>query len=159
MNTSETFMRLIVLAVLLFFGVQACKTDKEIYIVLGENAGITEQLTASHLKADLEEVLGRTVEIRSEKEPGSTRGQLLLMGTPASHSGIARLAAEKAIVLSADLPGSRGGIWAGIRQKGQKIAVLAGSDVQGMQYAVYQYCQEILGVDPFAYWIGKSPEP
>ena len=31
------------------------------------------------------------------------------------------------------------------------LAVLAGSGVQGMQYAVYQYCREILRVDPFEY--------
>jgi hypothetical protein len=152
-----TFVR-IAFAVGMLFAFQACNTDKEICIVLGEHAGKTEQLTASHLKADLEEVLGRSVQIRSEKELGSISGQILLMGTPASHSSIAKLAAEKVLNLSKDFPGSRGGIWAGIRQQGQRMAVLAGSDVQGMQYAVYQYCREILGVDPFAYWSGKSSE-
>ena len=158
MNPSFKFMRVIALAGLLFSGLQACTTDMEICIVTGENAGKTELLAASHLKADLEAVLGRTVPIRSEKEPGSFPGQVLLVGTPASHSGLAKLAAERAIVLSEDLPGSRGGIRAGISHKGQRSAVLAGSDVQGMQYAVYQYCQEVLGVDPFQYWTGRKPE-
>lgn len=146
---------------LAFFAIlafQACNPGQEIYIVLGENSGITEQLTASHLKSDLDEVLGSPVELINERDGIPETGKILVVGTLASHTTLADFAQKKKIVLSENFPGSRGGIWAVVNKNRGRIAVLAGSDIQGMQYAVYQYCEEILGVDPFEYWSGRTPE-
>lgn len=39
------------------------------------------------------------------------------------------------------------------------IIVLAGADVQGTQYSVYDFSQQFLGTDPLAYWTGSTAEP
>ncbi len=158
MNPTKQIIQFIAFVSLVLFGIQACKTKHDIFIVVGENANKTEQATALHLKTDLEKVLGIPVQLMSEKDGFPRADQILVIGTPASNRIIANFVSEETIILSEGFPGSRGGIWATVNYKEQKVAVLAGSDVQGMQYAVYQYCKEILGVDPFEYWSGKTPE-
>ncbi|MEP2653217.1 MAG: glycosyl hydrolase 115 family protein [Paraglaciecola sp.] len=37
------------------------------------------------------------------------------------------------------------------------LIILSGLDIQGTQYAVYEYSQKILGIDPLAYWTDKQP--
>jgi hypothetical protein len=70
------------------------------------------------------------------------------------------LTERKAIVLSENFPGSRGGIWANVTlQGGQNAILLAGSDAHGAQYAVYDYCKEVLKVDPYEYWTGITAKP
>ena len=120
---------------LLLLFTAAYNNRHNIYVVIGENANKTEQLTAYHLKTDLEKVLGFPVQLMNEKEGFPRSGLILLIGTPVSNSVIASLAQKETNVLSGDYPGSRGGIWATVNHNEQKIAVLAGSDVHGMQYA------------------------
>jgi hypothetical protein len=38
-----------------------------------------------------------------------------------------------------------------------RVVVLSGPDVLGTIYAIYQFSQDYLGVDPMAYWTGKRP--
>ena len=38
-----------------------------------------------------------------------------------------------------------------------KIVLLAGADVRGTVYAIYQFCEEYLGVDPLYYWTDHEP--
>lgn len=143
---------------LVAFALQSCTTSQDVvFVVMGENATVTEEMTASHLQEDLQKVLEKEVLIVNEKEGLPTEGQILLIGTITSNKTIAKLAEREVIILSEKFPGSRGGIRALATIKDQEIAVLAGSDVQGMQYAVYDYCKEILGVDPFEYWSGNRP--
>lgn len=157
MNTIKNIL-LIALAFLALLAFQACNPGQEMYIVLGENSGKTEQLVASHLKSDLEKVLGSPVQFINDTDGIPETGQILVIGTLASNTTIEGFAQKGKIILSGSFPGSRGGIWSKVKEGNQDIVVLAGSDVQGMQYAVYQFCQEILGVDPFEYWSGKAPE-
>lgn len=154
----KKYLHGLALLFLALFGFQACASGDAIYVVIGGNATKTEQLTALHLQTDLEKTLGFRVPLIREGDDLPGASQVLLLGTPATNSIIAGFAKNEKIVLSEHIPGSRGGIWARVDHNGKNIGVLAGSDVQGMQYAVYQYCQEILGVDPFEYWIGKMPE-
>jgi len=105
-------------------------------------------------------VSSQQIYLISEGGDYSNADYLYLLGTPSSNNLISDLVESQTIILSEEFPGSRGGIWANINLgQSKNVCVLAGSDVQGMQYAVYDYCKKILGVDPFEYWSGKLPSP
>jgi Glycosyl hydrolase family 115 len=42
-------------------------------------------------------------------------------------------------------------------QKSSRVVVLSGADVRGTIYAIYQFSQEYLGVDPLYYWTDHEP--
>lgn len=127
------------------------------YLVVGNEANKVEKSTAEDLKSDLSKVLGLEGSIISDIHNIPEGSPTFILGTPKSNSLIASLVKRKTIVLSDDNPGSRGGIWHKIKmENNQATIVLAGSDVQGFQYAVYDYSKEILGVDPLEYWTGKK---
>ncbi|WP_319268665.1 glycosyl hydrolase 115 family protein [uncultured Draconibacterium sp.] len=145
---------------LVLFGFNSCKTNDGVFIIVGEDASVTEKLTAEQLKTDLQKVTSKNIQVISEAEDYSEAKKIILLGTSSSNSLITDLIQSKSIIVSEDFPGKRGGIWAKatFTNKGKAI-VFAGSDVQGTQYAVYEYCKEILDVDPFEYWSGKTPNP
>ena len=143
---------------LMVTGMQGCSSDKPTYIVIGEQAQQAEINTARHLKNDIEEVLQKTVALIRDNDEIPESGDVILVGTSVSNAKIAQLADKQSIILSEKFPGSRGGIWAKVKLADKQNAiVLAGSDVEGMQYAVYEYCRDILGVDAFEYWTGNTP--
>lgn len=138
----------------------SCTDIHSITILAGENIGTTEQITINHLKKDLESVSGKTVSIIDTKKAIPANGIIFLVGTPVSNSTIRELVKSKVLILTENFPGNRGGIWARVNlENGRESVVLAGSDVQGAQYAVYDYCKNVLGIDPFEYWTGKKPNP
>lgn len=126
------------------------------YIVLGENSSKPEQITVSHFKIDIEHALGIEVDIISDVNEVPSDGIVYLIGTTNSNSVIEKLSNNNQICLSSEFPGKRGGIWQKVNIDNREVIVLAGSDVQGTQYAIYDYCKEILKVDPFSYWSGKK---
>ena len=133
---------------------QACRPSKTIQIVVASHATKTEILTAEDLKADLLKVTDFNVEIVSAE--GHKKGPKIILGTANSNRLVQEKLSTKSITLSAENPGPRGGLW-------QKIddhtIVLAGSDVQGMQYAVYDYSEKVLNIDPLHYWTGHTTQP
>lgn len=145
----------------ILFLITSCQ-KKEVstyYIIQGSSIEIVETNLIKELKADLQKVVGNSIKIISDKEKIPADAKVIVVGTPKSNAFIKQLASEKKIVLSEQLPGARGGIWANITLTNNiKAIILAGSDVQGTQYAVYDYAHEILGLDPLAYWTGKKPE-
>lgn len=145
----------------LFVFVSSCtNTNRDTYIIVGVKATKTELITAKHLKNDLENALKEKVQIIDEADGIPSSGFIFFLGTSLSNRSIAGLAKKGSIILSDNFPGSRGGIWAKLTlENGCEAIVLAGSDVQGMQYAVYDYCNEIIGVDPFEYWSGITSTP
>ncbi|MDO8952608.1 MAG: glycosyl hydrolase 115 family protein, partial [Draconibacterium sp.] len=157
MNTKDfkTGFRMVVM-LLLFL--PSCADFHSITIITGENPGTTELITINQFKNDLESVTGEKIQIINDDNAIPTKGTIFLVGTAGSNPAIARLTEKKAIVLNHIFPGKRGGIRAKTHlPDGQDVIILAGSDVQGMQYAVYDYCSEILEIDPYAYWTGKIP--
>ena len=150
---------------LLFFlflatGMFSCVQQKSVFIVIGENASTTEILTANHLKRDLELTSGKTVNIIDSKNAIPENGLIYVVGTPGSNSVIAGLINTNVLVLTENFPGKRGGIWSKVNlTDGNEAIILAGSDVQGAQYAVYEYSHKVLGIDPLEYWTGKLPGP
>jgi len=129
---------------------------KEYYIILGKNASIIEKITANHFKIDLENATGLNVEIAPTSSSIPQKANVFVIGTKKSNPIIAQLSNIGEIELSEIFPGRRGGIWSVANYSDRNVIVLGGSDIQGTQYSVYEYCTEMLKVDPFSYWTGTK---
>jgi len=150
----------LVLLISILFTAHSCKHVNSVSIVIGEKACTTEKLMAKQLKKDLEQVSGKSVTILKTGDIIPSKGVLYVLGTSTSNSIIGSLTEKKAIISSHTFPGKRGGIRVKTNlPEGREVIVLAGSDVQGTQYAIYDYCQKVLGIDPLEYWTGKLPDP
>ena len=150
----------ILLFVCIYLVLHSCVNRRQIFVVIGEKASPAEVLAANHLKKDLQAVSGENVFVSVSEKSILENGIIFYVGTPKSNSGIGGFIKSKSLILTEDFPGKRGGIWAKvITETGNEAIILGGSDVQGAQYAVYDYCRKVLGVDPFEYWTGKSPDP
>jgi len=126
--------------------------NNSLQIIISEDATNTEKITAEDLQADLSKVSDLAITIVSEKK-AVKGGKKILLGTPSSNQLMAEMLTKANVTLSTSNPGARGGIWQKIDKQ---TIVLAGSDVQGMQYAVYDYAKLVLGIDPLQYWTGHS---
>jgi hypothetical protein len=158
MGKSYKFNKLLLFFWILF-GILSCSQKDSVYIIRGDNVSTAEILTVNHLKKDLESVSGKTVSIIDENKSIPSKGTIFAVGTPLSNGIISELIKSKVLILTQNFPGNRGGIWAKVNLgNGPEIIVLAGSDTQGTQYAVYDYCRKVLGIDPFEYWTGKLPD-
>ncbi len=147
-----------ILQIALIFITVSCQNIKEIYIISGDDLSTTETLTIHQLQNDLHRVSGQMIHVLNVTDPLPPNGTFILVGTRSSNRIIDDLATNNAIVLTEELPGKRGGIWAKATLKnGVEAMVIAGSDQQGMQYAIYDYCKDVLGIDPYEYWTGKEP--
>ncbi len=140
------------------------RNDAGIVILVDESADIVDESTALDLLDDLRRVSDRParIEVYAGDLPVSDQtvsDQIIVVGTIGQHALIDGLVADGKLALSSQAPGPRGGIWAKVTKDGRQLAVLAGSDQQGTQYAVYDYSSEVLGVDPLSYWTGIDPEP
>ncbi|WP_282132847.1 glycosyl hydrolase 115 family protein [Cellulophaga baltica] len=150
-------MTLCAIALFLFFSC-AKPNANQYFLLIGSSANPVELETINDLKKDLSKVVTEDIFILTDEDEVPTSGTIFILGTTTSNSILKELAADKKITLSAELPGSRGGIWAKTNlQNGQEAIVIGGSDVEGLQYAIYDYAKEILGIDPVEYWTGKKP--
>ncbi|QWX82814.1 glycosyl hydrolase 115 family protein [Cellulophaga sp. HaHaR_3_176] len=150
----------IILSVIVFFMLFSCSKSNvdHYYLIVGSSANAVELEVVNDLKKDLSKVVNEEIFILTDVEKLPESGTLFILGTTESNTIIKKLASDKKIVLSTKLPGSRGGIWAKTKlENEQEAIVIGGSDVEGFQYAIYDYAKEILGVDPFEYWTGKLP--
>ncbi|MGQ1909181.1 glycosyl hydrolase 115 family protein [Marinifilum sp. RC60d5] len=130
----------------------------KVYLVQGEKATQVEKSTILDFKNDISKVIEAEVIVITDKDRIPTNGTVFLLGTIHSNKKLAKLSRSKKISLSDKQPGARGGIWAKLHlKKYRNVIVLGGSDVQGLQYAIYDYSHQILNVDPFEYWTGKVP--
>lgn len=129
-----------------------------VYLITGKNANDVEISTIKDLKTDLEKVLEVEIEIVKEGTIIPENTAVFVLGTPDSNTILAELISKNNLELSKINPGPRGGIWSKNKYANiTEVIVLAGSDVEGLQYAVYDYSKEVLGVDPLEYWTGKLP--
>lgn len=144
-----------------FFGfIFSCdqSSTEKYYFIVGASPTNVELNTITDLKNDLYQIVNAEVGIISESEPLPENGIFFILGTPTTNALINDLSVQKKINLSSETPGPRGGIWSKTKlSNGKKAIVIGGSDVQGFQYAVYDFAQQVLGIDPFEYWTGKVP--
>jgi hypothetical protein len=115
--------------------------------------------TATDLKNDLEKVLALNVPMATEKDSLPPNATLFVVGTLEALPLAPQWSAAQALHLDMKNPGTIGGIWyKKALAEGKEAIVLAGSDVQGLQDAVYDYAKEVLHIDPLAYWTGKQAQ-
>ncbi|MRT93197.1 glycosyl hydrolase 115 family protein [Ancylomarina sp. 16SWW S1-10-2] len=151
--------RTLVLMLSLFLINTQVYSATKIYLVQGKMATQVEKSTIVDLQKDLSKLVEDEILVITESKKLPTDGTLFLLGTITSNTKIFKLAKSKKICLSENQPGARGGIWAKVKgRKNRNQIVIAGSDVQGLQYAIYDYSHQILDIDPFEYWTGKVPE-
>jgi len=156
LNMKKNYILSVLLVVFLCFSCTK-NVDESFYLVVGDHMSKVELNTINDLKTALQKVITSEVKIVSEKEAFPEQGTIFILGTPTSNALIQELAIQKNINLSTEIPGSRGGIWAKVNYKNHKnTIVIGGSDVQGLQYAIYDYSKAILGIDPLEYWTGKT---
>ncbi len=128
------------------------------YLVIGSTVSDVEKSTVNDLKTDLNNVISNKVTVITDDQELPESGVIFILGTIESNSLIKELALQEKIKLSKTLPGARGGIWSKTTITNNREAiVIGGSNVEGLQYAIYDYSKEILGVDPLEYWTGKLP--
>lgn len=136
-------------------------SDDRIYIILGKDASEMEEIAVKDLKEDLKQVSDSEIDIVIEKKDLYGKpGVYFLVGSPESSEEIANLSRKEKIPITRESPGPRGGCIAEITSDNdqQKIIILAGSDPQGAQYMVYDFCQKYLKIDPFQFWTGCKPQ-
>jgi hypothetical protein len=112
------------------------------------------ELAASDLQAELAMLPGAII----------TKGSLanaeadltILIGVAEQLKGHQLLNTESQALL-AEIKQPRSGLMH--QQQGDTaLIVLAGADVQGTQYSVYDFSQQYLNTDPLRYWTGSEPE-
>ncbi|MGH9739709.1 MAG: glycosyl hydrolase 115 family protein [Candidatus Acidiferrales bacterium] len=105
-------------------------------------------LAAKDLAVDMRKVFGREPKIVSnEQDAGPVT---IVMGDAATGAPAAHSSAPEAFSIT-----SGSAIWGGDRTT--HVIRLAGSDMLGTIYAIYQFSQQYLGVDPMYYWTDHEP--
>lgn len=112
------------------------------------------KLAAKDLQAELAMVPDAT--ITSGPDANSNASLTILIGTAAQLKGHKLLTAQSQALLT-EIPGPRAAL---MHQQtaASPLILLAGGDVQGTQYAVYDFSQQYLQTDPLRYWTGTQPQ-
>ncbi|KAA9041188.1 hypothetical protein FW778_03900 [Ginsengibacter hankyongi] len=131
---------------------------KKYIIYYGKNSSAVERATCEDLKNDLKEATHANVMVKVEPEDIAPSGDYrILVGSRASNRLMDLLAKKDLINISSIQPGPQGGLIQVINNGKQKILLLAGSDAEGAQNAVYDFCSKDFGIDPLSYWTGYKP--
>lgn len=133
----------------------SCDETEKYVIYYGSEKSDAEYLACLDLKDYLEKATGEEVLLSDESVEVSASVRVLV-GSPQSSSLIRELNDNQSIQLTDVSPGARGGIHQVVTHKGEKLLVLGGSDIQGTQYVVYDYCRDVLKVDPLHEWTGMK---
>jgi len=113
-------------------GIAPLVLDSTTTIVLGAGQPGPVMEAANDLASDFEKVVGRKPRIVSRREDAS--GPAIVIATG----------------------GSGGTESFSIRARGRDVT-LTGKDMRGTMYAIYQFSEEFLGVDPLSYWTDHVP--
>ncbi|SDS93534.1 Glycosyl hydrolase family 115 [Maribacter dokdonensis] len=133
------------------------KNPSAVYLVMAEHATTAATSTIRDLKNDLEKVLEEDVFIITPNSTVPENTLVFILGT-SQDTFINKFVTNGQVKLSKSKPGSGGGVWAINTYHKNKAIVIAGSDEQGLQYAIYDFSKDVLGVDPLEYWTGKLPQ-
>ena len=121
--------------------------DSRVTLVVDRNEPGPVLLAAGDLASDLEKVFGVTPPIVADRT-----------GSGPSRSGVTLLIGEASLLPEADRPaGLAGSESFSIAVRAPSTVVLAGADMRGTLYAIYQFSQDFLGVDPLYYWTDHQP--
>jgi hypothetical protein len=106
------------------------------------------QRALQDVERDWYKVFGRRPMVLRQR-PESSSGPVLLLGQGASW----RRQTDQ------DVPVGAESFLVATRQdaSGQPVLVASGNDIRGCIYAAYAFSEEVLGVDPWYYWVDKEP--
>lgn len=118
-------------------------------LLIDRNEPVAVKKAASDLASDMEKVFGAPVQV--VERPADAKAITIWIGLKGQlPKSIERPSGWEVLTLRSvhnPWPGSP------IRE----AIVLTGSDVRGTIYAIYQFSQEFLGVDPFYWWTDHTP--
>ncbi|MFZ0272132.1 MAG: glycosyl hydrolase 115 family protein [Acidobacteriaceae bacterium] len=120
----------------------ALSLDARLTIVVGADEPGPVHRAANDLASDFAKVLGTRPKIAEQASPGAAT---VLIGEAAKlPEGMRPENVTDTESFSLAVKG--------------RTVVLAGADMRGTLYAIYQFSQEFLGVDPMYYWTDSEPE-
>lgn len=147
----------------LSFGFIGCSAPLEkkdelpsIAIVWHNNSETPIQLAAEDLKQDLSIVTQANITLVSSQQPLPDADFYYLIGKIPDLIQLALIDATEQQQLSKLDPGPRGAIIRLSQLQSKPVILLSGQDIQGTQYAVYDYSKNILDIDPLKYWTDKQ---
>src|SRR6185437_11806535 len=124
--------------------------DSTVTILETANAPVPIQKAAQDLASDFQKVMGKKpCIITSQAEAGPIT---ILIGEQANIPEAMRnadLKAPESFSISVTS--------ASFGDKPSKVVLLTGPDMRGTMYAIYEFSQEYLGVDPMYYWTDHEP--
>jgi hypothetical protein len=135
-------------AILLIAGWEAVATgaDPSGVILIGEGAPPMEQYAARELQRYLYQLSGHLPAIERAKPEAALAGPVFLIGRPADHPLLARLAAEGKIKVSPGDPGPQGYVLKIVPAGGSEALAIVGGDEVGCLYGVYGLLEDHYGV-------------
>lgn len=116
-------------------------------ILLASDEGPVKK-AADDLASDMEKVFGKRPQILQEAKPGVTA---ILIGEESKLPEDMRSSGVKAPESFSISVHKQTGAHAA------NVIVLSGADMRGTMYAIYQFSQEYLGIDPLYYWTDRVP--
>ena len=117
-------------------------------ILVDAQQPVAVQRAAQDLASDMKKVFGSAPKIVTTA--GQSGAVSIVLGDEASGAPADHVSAPEAFSITSGLAGPGNG------RKTQVIR-LAGSDMRGTLYAIYQFSQQYLGVDPMYYWTDHQP--
>ncbi|MBX6361238.1 MAG: glycosyl hydrolase 115 family protein [Acidobacterium ailaaui] len=129
---------------------QTLQLGRDTAIWVSPDAPVPVRRAAEDLASDLEKVLGDKPAILQSEEDAA-RAAIIIGEAASLPAGIkpAGLTAAESFSLSV--------VRARMGGKPHSVVRLAGADMRGTIYAIYEFSQEYLGVDPLYYWTDRQP--
>lgn len=125
-------------------------------LVYGNRASEVEINASRELEADLQTYTTERV-VRTAYTPRlSTKGYttVIYVGTPQSHDYVKECQEKGTLRLLEEALQPETFV---LETTGPKSCVIAGADVRGTFYGVYEFSKQLLGTDPYAYWTDRKP--
>ena len=123
--------------------------DSHVAILESPNMAPAIRRAAEDLRSDFEKVLG--VRPRLVRRIGEGGGETIMIGQASDLPAALRpkgLSAPESFSISLAATGGK---------TPARVLLLTGADMRGTIYAIYQFSQDYLGVDPMYYWTDKQP--
>ena len=124
--------------------------DANVTILEGTQEPVPVQEAVKDLASDLTKVFGNKPRIVSrEQDAGPVTIAINSSGTPSSPRQAAKTEAPESFSIAVSRVTSG--------NNPRTVIRLAGADMRGAIYAIYQFSEEYLGVDPMYYWMDREP--
>lgn len=156
-------MKKMTLMILLLAFLTSCtespKKTPHIVIILQAETDTPIKIAAKDLKTDINKVLTAEISLVNSNETLPQADYYFLLGKLPKLAQSTLLNESIQTKITEKNPGARGGLIHQSELNDKPLILLTGEDIQGTQYAIYDYSKTILGIDPLAYWTDKQPTP